>query len=597
MRRIDLPVGSPRSGPGAGGSTRSRTAIVVAAGAMPAIALLLFAPRAVTGALTSAGYMPHAHCYLWQEDLITVHAVSDLLIGIAYVAISLTLAVLVFRARDRIPFHWMLLAFGMFIVACGLTHFMEVWTLWHPTYWLSADVKVLTAVASVGTAVALPPLVPRVVQLIEAEDTAERQRITLVQQGEQLASAQEARAKAEEADRAKDQFLAMVSHELRTPLSPILAWARMLRAGLPEDKQQAAIAAIERNAVAQAQLVEDLLDVSRIVTGKLRLDVRAVDLADVIHAAVESLRPSADAKEIKLQLVLERGGGTVRGDADRLRQVVWNLVSNAIKFTPRGGRVHVALQRMHSHLQLTVADTGAGFDPEALPFLFTRFWQGEAGTTRHHGGLGLGLSIVRHIVELHGGEVSASSEGRGRGSVFTVSLPVMPLTEAAAPPAAGEARRERAAPALLSGQTLDGVSVLVVDDEPDSNEMVSALLAAQGAEVRVAGSAEQALAILERWRPDVLISDIGMPEQDGYALIRRVRARSPEEGGRTPALALTAYARVADRVQALNAGFQAHVVKPVDPEELVAVVAAVLGLPLRAASPRSDANGGPVGSL
>ncbi len=389
-----------------------------------------------------------------------------------------------------------------------------------------------------------------------------------------LAREQQARIAAEAANRAKDAFLATVSHELRTPLSPILAWARMLRQGiLDSTKADRALATIERNARAQAQLVEDLLDVSRIVSGKLRLEVRPTDLASVIQAAVEVVRPAADARNIKIQVVLDSETGTIAGDPDRLQQVVWNLLANAVKFTPKGGRVQVVLERVNSHVEIAVSDTGQGFPPSFRPYMFERFQQADSTTTRTHGGLGLGLAIVRHIVELHGGTVHAESPGEGKGATFTVKLPLVIFTRAA-----GETERrhptlvdELPTPATLP--RLAGLRVLVVDDEPDANELVSTLLGSCGAEVRVAASAVQALDLLSRWVPDVLISDIGMPDRDGYALLRDVRGRP--ELARVPAIALTAYATTDDRVRVLSAGFQLHVAKPIDPAELAAAVANV----------------------
>jgi CheY-like chemotaxis protein len=377
----------------------------------------------------------------------------------------------------------------------------------------------------------------------------------------------------EAANRSKDQFLAMVSHELRNPLSPLLAWARMLRTGrLDEDKQRRAYEVIERSALAQAQLVEDLLDVSRIVSGKLRLEVRPTELAPVVQAALESLRPSADAKNIRLQVVLDPRAGTVAGDPDRLQQVVWNLVSNAIKFTPRGGRVWVALQRVESHVELVVADSGEGVSQDDLPHLFERFWQSERGIRRRHGGLGLGLAIVRHLVELHGGSVSAYSAGLGHGTEFRVEIPIAPLAATAPSDAHPHTSDEDASPYAR----LDELRILVVDDDPDSNEMLQTLFASCGAEVRVAASARQALEILDRWRPDVLVSDIGMPDVDGFELLAAIRQRPRERGGETPAIALTAFARTEDRIRVLEAGFQMHVPKPVDPSELTAVVQTVV---------------------
>jgi signal transduction histidine kinase/CheY-like chemotaxis protein len=548
---------------------------VVLAIGVPIAAVAILAPHAVTQVFEASGYMPHGHCYLWQPDLIALHGVSDLLIGLSYLVISLTLAYLVYRARDVIPFQWMIIAFGLFIIACGVTHFMEVITLWTPVYWLAGDVKVVTAMASLGTAVALPPLVPRILALIHAQSLADERHLELVQSSARLAREQEARTKAEEADRAKDQFLAMVSHELRNPLSPILAWSRMLKLGnLAPEKARDAVEAIERNAVAQTQLVEDLLDVSRIVSGKLRLDVRPTSLATVIESALDSLRASAEAKQIRVRLVLDPLPDLVLGDPDRLRQVVWNLVSNAIKFTPKGGRVQVALERVNSHVELSVSDTGEGIGSDALPHVFERFWQADRTAGGRHSGLGLGLAIVRHLIESHGGEVAAHSDGAGHGATFVVKLPLMVTTEQVKDPRRRHPTAADAAPRLTLPE-LHGLKVLVVDDEPDANEMVQTLLTSCGAEVRVAASTRQALDILDRWRPDVLVSDIGMPDEDGYVLIREVRQRPRSRGGDVPAVALTAYARVEDRVKILNAGFQMHVSKPVEPTELVAVVASI----------------------
>jgi PAS domain S-box-containing protein len=379
-----------------------------------------------------------------------------------------------------------------------------------------------------------------------------------------------ARAEAEAANRAKDTFLATISHELRTPLSPILAWARMLRQGKLDPRKTArALDVIERCAQAQAQLVEDMLDVSRIMSGKLRMAVRPVALAPVVESAVDVVRPAAQAKQLRLQVELDAEAGMVRGDAERLQQVVWNLVSNAVKFTPRNGRVRVALARVDGQVAITVADTGQGIRPEVLPIVFEPFRQGDSSTTRVHGGLGLGLAIVRHIVEAHGGSVQAESAGEGRGAVFTVTLP--PISDERADDAERAPDEPAAADAV---PPLEGLRVLVVDDEPQSNEVVATLLTSCGAEVQVAASAAQAREVLARWQADVLVSDIGMPEEDGYALISRLRAGDADTA-RLPAVALTAYATRDDRVRLLSAGFQAHVPKPVDPGELVTVVANV----------------------
>jgi signal transduction histidine kinase len=533
-------------------------------------ALLVAAFAALPG---SDGFMPHGTCYLWNPSLVLLHVSSDALIGISYTVIALTLAYLVYRGRADLPFHWMALAFGTFIIACGGTHFMEVWTLWIPSYWLSGGIKLITAVASVATAIALPPLVPKALQLVEAEKVSEARR-------RELAESTHLLEQAESANRSKDQFVAMVSHELRTPLSPILAWVRMLQLDHgDEQKLQQGLQAIERSARTQAQLIDDLLDISRIAAGKLRLDVRPTELPPVIEAALSAVASAADAKSIRLEKTLDRNAGAVSGDPDRLQQVVWNLLSNAIKFTPKGGRVNVELARVDSQIQITVSDSGCGLEPDALPHLFQRFWQADSGADRQHGGLGLGLAIVRHIVELHGGSVSAHSEGSGRGAQFCVVLPVRPLASdfsGAVHPhrRADEPSSDAPGPAL---PRLDGLHVLAVDDEPDTRAMLEALLKGCGAVVRTAASAREALALLAESSADVLLSDIGMPGEDGYALIREVRLLSRELGGTVPAVALTAHARLEDRIRVLASGFQMHVTKPVDPVELVTVIANLAG--------------------
>jgi PAS domain S-box-containing protein len=385
-----------------------------------------------------------------------------------------------------------------------------------------------------------------------------------------------ARRQAEEASRLKDEFLATLSHELRTPLNSISGWAGLLRTSTFTDEQaERALETIERSARSQNQLINDLLDVSRIITGNMRLDVEPVRLGSVIAAAVESVRPSAEAKGIRLSALLDPAADMVSGDAERLQQVVWNLLSNAIKFTQKGGRVQVRLERVDSHIEITVADNGQGIKPEFLPHVFDRFRQEEGGTGRQHGGLGLGLAIVRHLVELHGGTVHASSAGVNQGATFTIMLPVTPLRKAG-PNEKLEAGYESAAP-VKKTPSISGARVLLVDDDADGRELVGEMLAQGDAETRSAGSAAAALAILDEWRPDALISDIGMPGEDGYALIEKLRKRERERGERRiPAIALTAYARVEDRLRALSAGYQAHVSKPVEMTELLTVIASLL---------------------
>ncbi len=389
---------------------------------------------------------------------------------------------------------------------------------------------------------------------------------------------QEARLQSEEANRIKDDFLATLSHELRTPLNAILGWAQMLQThNLNESDAEKALATIERNARSQSQLIEDLLDVSRIITGKLRLDVRAVDLTGVVMAAVDAVRPAAEAKNIRLQTLLDPQAGPISGDPDRMQQVVWNLLSNAVKFTPKGGRVQVRLERINSHVEIVISDTGKGIEPEFLPNVFDRFRQSDGSMTRRHGGLGLGLAIVRQLVELHGGIVSVESAGDGQGSTFTVNLPLLPVRT--------ESRRneDRVHPAARSGALVDcppelaGLGILLVEDEADSRELLNLVLVSCGAAVTTAGSAAEAFQLIQDGKFDVIISDIGMPEEDGFSLISRLRELPAEQGGNIPAVALTAYARAEDRIQALRSGFQMHIAKPVEPSELVAVVANLAG--------------------
>ncbi len=382
---------------------------------------------------------------------------------------------------------------------------------------------------------------------------------------------------AEESSRLKEEFLATISHELRTPLSAILGWARMLRLGqLSPDNTAKALDTIERNARAQAQLVDDLLDVSRIITGKLRMDVRPSDPNSFIDAAVEAVRPAADAKGVRVQKVMDTGLLSIPGDPVRLQQVVWNLLSNAIKFTPRDGRVQVRSERVNSHLEIVVSDTGQGISQDFLPHVFDRFRQADQKTSRHHGGMGLGLAIVRHLVELHGGMVRAESEGEGKGATFTVMLPISPVYQVDTTGSRVHPGARDLLPPADSTDRLDGLRILVVDDEADTRDLLKQGLEYCGATVKVAESAAEAMDLMKMSVPDVLISDIGMPGTDGYDFIRQVRKLSPHQGSRVAAIALTAYTRIEDRLQALRAGYDMHVPKPVELTELIAVAASVV---------------------
>lgn len=379
-----------------------------------------------------------------------------------------------------------------------------------------------------------------------------------------LVREREARRHAESADRLKDEFLATLSHELRTPLTAVLGWASLVRAGdVPESEFGNALEIIERNARAQARLIDDLLDVSRIITGNLQLDLRALDLASVVEAVAESMRPSALAKGVALNLELTNGARPIHGDAGRLRQIIWNLLLNAIKFTPRGGSVSVGVDHVESSTRLRVSDTGEGISPEFLPFVFDRFRQEEGSIARKHGGLGLGLAVARHLVELHGGKIGAESKGHGCGATFTVELPW-----AAESAAVAEESETRRASNTNNPKQLTGLRVLVVEDDDDSRSLVTMMLTRQGANVTAAASTADALRAFAEGSPDVLVSDIGMPDEDGFELIRQLRERTST----IPAIALTGYATARDRERTLSAGYQTHLAKPIEPNELVGAI-------------------------
>ncbi|WP_260498765.1 ATP-binding protein [Aquabacterium sp. J223] len=429
-----------------------------------------------------------------------------------------------------------------------------------------------------------------IIETLAAQAAIGLSKARLFQEAQQarLAAEREAQAKAklyeeaEKVNRLKDEFLATVSHELRTPLTAILGWTKLLASGrLSAEMVDRAITTIDRNARAQAQIVEDILDISRIVSGKLRLNVQLFTPAASVEAAVEAVRPAAMAKDIRLSLLIDPQAGPVSGDPERMQQIVWNLVANAVKFTPKGGRVQVAVERVNSHIEISVRDNGAGIEPQFLPRVFERFMQVDASSTRSHGGLGLGLAIVRQLVEMHGGSVEAHSDGLGKGALFTVSLPLAAVNSDPRVQATDRAHPRTSVSALTSDLgrvSLAGAVILLVEDDDDGREMLAAVLCGAGASVEVAASAEEGLTIADAIRPSIVISDIGMPGQDGYAFIEALRARERDQNRpAVPAIALTAFARVEDRMKALTKGFQMHVPKPVEPAELLAVVESLKG--------------------
>jgi PAS domain S-box-containing protein len=396
-----------------------------------------------------------------------------------------------------------------------------------------------------------------------------------------LVSERAARSEAERLGRMKDEFLATLSHELRTPLNAILGWATLLRrVQVGSDDYLKGLETIERNARVQTQIIADLLDMSRIISGKVQLDVQPVDLREVISAALDGVRPSADAKQLQLRATLDAKVGRIRGDAGRLQQVFWNLLTNAVKFTPAAGRIDVVLERVNSHVEISVEDSGIGIKPEFLAFVFDRFRQADASITRRHGGLGLGLSIVKHLIELHGGTVRVKSPGEGHGSTFIVALPISVARTG------DSGRNERPAFADVDLFSVDlpslaGITVLIIDDEPDARVLVSRIVAERGARALTAQTGEEALRLLNTESVDILVSDIGMPDYDGYKFIQHIRVSEPKRVRNVPAIALTAYARADDRQRALLAGYQMHLAKPVEPRELIAGIASLLNVPHR----------------
>ncbi|MDB9372462.1 hybrid sensor histidine kinase/response regulator [Nodularia sphaerocarpa] len=696
-----------------------------------------------TNLFTAGQFIPHGHCYLWKPNLVWLHLISDLVTGLAYYSIPATLFYFV-RKRQDLPFNSMFLLFSGFILACGTTHFMAVWTLWYPTYWLSGLIKAVTAIVSLVTAIELVPLVPlalalpspaqleqanqelqtQIVERLRVEqelikhqnhledlvairteeitktneqlqlEIAERQRILLVlrhseqryrylaesipqlvwtadadgntdyfntnwckytglemeqsvgfgwltalhpddvetagqvwlnavsngtlyeteyrfqraddgcyrwhlgrglpvkdeeghvvkwfgtctdiheqkqileERAHLLELEQIAREKAETANRIKDEFLAVLSHELRTPLNAILGWSKLLQTRtFDQAKRLQALATIERNAKLQVQLIEDLLDTSRILQGKLQLQITTINLASTILSALDTMRLALETKSIQVTTIFEPNMGMILGDSTRLQQVVWNLLSNAIKFTPNHGKIAVELRQADGYAQVIVSDTGKGINSDFLPYAFDYFQQADSSSIRKFGGLGLGLAIVRNIVEMHGGMVKAESLGEGQGATFTISLPLR-QDDSASMLDSANLPTDLAVNSLF----LAGIKVLIVEDDGDARDFLLFVLEQEGAEAIAVSSAFAALEVLTQLQADVLVSDISMPDMDGYMLLREVRSLSAAAGGKVPAIALTAYARDEDQQQALKAGFQMHLPKPVNTEKLIAAI-------------------------
>lgn len=529
--------------------------------------IVAFWPGFASTLFGTGKFLPHVFCYRGDAALVWTHATSDILIGLSYVAISFMLTLLVHRARRDIPFSWIFLAFGLFIVACGATHLVEVLVLWKATYWFSAAVKIVTAVASVATAVVLPPLIPRAVNMVREAKKSEARRIELQEQLEALRRERVARAEAEEANRAKDAFLATISHELRTPMTSILGWSSIIREGsLDEPTMKAGITAIEQSARAQAQLIDDLLDVSRIVAGKLALEPRPTDLSSVVRSSVQTVSPAAEKKGVRIEMVLPATTLYMLADASRLHQVFTNLLANGIKFTHERGNVTIELRREARTAVICVTDDGIGIDPSFLPHAFDRFTQADPSYTRGYSGLGLGLAIVRHLVQLHGGEVRATSEGAGRGATFMVRLP---LAETVAVP-------EHTAVAGDDDVDLSGRRLLVVEDEPLARDMMMTALTQYGATVTAVESVAEALQFLASAEPDLIVTDIAMPGEDGFSLLHHLRRLDAELGKKTKVIAVSALARADERSRIMMAGFDDYLQKPVQPARLAAAIAARL---------------------
>jgi signal transduction histidine kinase len=517
------------------------------------------------------GYMPRRICGQWTQGEIYLHNASDFFIWTAYLAIPLVLLFFWWRRKSELPFRSLFLLFGMFIIACGTTHMMEIVMFYYPVYRLAGVIKFMTAVVSWATVVALIPAIPLALAMqsparleeqvrertAELELANQQKDELLVREQNARVEAEFARGEAETANRAKDEFLMILSHELRTPLNAIQGWSSLLlEHDLPEDVKIQAIETIERSTQIQTRLISDILEVSRIISGKLVIDSQPVGLTRVGHDALASVQPAATAKGLQVSVDIKDQDLIVMGDLTRIQQIIWNLLSNAVKFTPAGGQITLSIWREEKQAKIEVTDTGKGISSDLLPFVFDRFRQGDSSMTRQYGGLGLGLAIVRHLVELHGGSVTAESAGENQGAQFTLTLPLLEETEHQ--PTAPKAEF------LEIDRPLEGLQVLIVDDEIENREIIATIIELNGGNLELASSAEEARQILKVSHPDILLCDIGMPIENGYEFLESLGDMRPKIS-----LALTAYASSADKKRALQAGFDAHLAKPILPSALI----------------------------